>query len=106
MLGEPIEITITYQKKSDSKEQSINLSNEEYFENENEEISFDDSLPKYDHAYDYIGVPRRQLVYTRIHIRSTSDYLSIFESFWNDGENFLIETDFQMGRKKSPGNYY
>src|SRR5262249_33848733 len=52
-----------------------------------------DSVPKYNHAVDYLDIDRRLIRNTIIKLRDsqTTATLTITETFWNEGKNRIIE---------------
>lgn len=89
----PIHITIEYKLTDSIDWKSLELTHAEYFELEPDEEVELDSLPKYNHAIEYLELERHQVAATRIILidEALKAKRSIVEKFWNQGENRLIE---------------
>lgn len=72
--------------------ESRSLSPEEYFDYDERPFQLD-SVPRFDHAIEYLGVDRREVLGTRITVAdSQTQYRRVIaESFWNGGTNRVIE---------------
>jgi len=91
-----IEITITYQLSRSSGEESRVLTPEQYYEHAGSEAVAIDSVPRHAHAYQYLGVLKSDLNYTRVRVRNGREWIDVFETFWNHGNNFLVETERRL----------
>jgi hypothetical protein len=87
-----IHITIQYKLESNNWV-TIELNPDEYFELEPDEKVELDSVPRYNHAIEYLDVEQHQILATKITLidEQIKAKLSIIERFWNQGKNRLIE---------------
>jgi len=69
------------------------LSAEEYFDLEPDEVPAFDSVPWHNHACDYLKLPTTGLAETQITVDDDrhGQRIIIRETFWNEGRNRLIE---------------
>lgn len=86
-------ITIEYQLIDSTNWDCLELTPEDYFELELDEKIDLDSIPKYNHAIDYLDLERNQIQATKLILtyEATKAKHCIIERFWNQGENRLIE---------------
>lgn len=89
----PIEITIEYLLTDNHNWTLVKLTPDDYFDIESDETITLDSLPKYNHAREYLNYEPHQIVTTKLTLRDDSlkTKRCIIERFWNQGKNRLIE---------------
>lgn len=70
------------------------LTPEEYFELEPGEEASIQSIPRYNHAIDYLDIEARSVQNTRLQISDSEarQKTVVMETFWKSGENRIIET--------------
>ena len=111
-MEEVIFVEIEYKMLNQQNWEKIQLTPYEYFETIdedeyldskplNEEYDFD-SVPKYFHAVEYIGCKLSEIEHTKVTIVDLSKNIKLIQSetFWNEGNNRLISTQF-FGEKPS-----
>jgi hypothetical protein len=88
-----IDITIDFKRTNSTDWESVRLTPEEFFELEPGETPGLDSVPAHDHAVQYLQFDPRRVRTTRLSIRdpARNDERRIIETFWNDGQNRVIE---------------
>ncbi len=92
MVEKDIEIIVTFQMSGLDRQQKKVMTKEEYYAHSDSKVEGIDSIPKHDHAYQYLQVSKKDLKSTRLQIKKGTEKIEVFETFWNDGENFFIET--------------
>jgi len=93
ILGDIVLINISYKLDGQNIWKSFNLSPYQYFElDDGEEIEFD-SIPKYNHAIDYIEDNVEKVVATKIIISNESkkSNRTITTTYWNEQKNSITE---------------
>jgi hypothetical protein len=88
-----IQVFIDYHQKNTSEWITIELKPEEYFDVESDaEITWN-SIPRFDNAIDYLDLEKSAINNTRIRISDSQFNLgrTISTTFWNGGENQIIE---------------
>lgn len=87
-----MKILIDYSLHTGDK-QTIELTPEAYFDLEPGEEATLKSVPRHDHAVEYLPVALSQVRMTRLQLlnEAVGTRRSITESFWNDGKNRVIE---------------
>ena len=86
-----MQISITYKVKESTKWEMITLSPNEYLDLEPDE-EIEDCIPIYDHAIDYLDIDRKSISNTKLIVREANGQQQVTtETFWNQGENRLIE---------------
>jgi hypothetical protein len=90
-INNQMQISIAYKVKESTEWEMITLSPDEYLDLEpGEEI--EDCIPIYDHAIDYLDVDRKSISDTKIIVREANGQQQVItETFWNQGENRIIE---------------
>ncbi len=90
-----IYIKISYLISGLDEWKSLELSPHEYFDFQYTDIhdSDIDSVPKYDHAIDYINIDKKEVSATILQLsdRISEERIEIRTSYWNDGNNMIIE---------------
>jgi hypothetical protein len=86
-------VTIEFKLQGSEEWLSIPLSTDQYFDLEPGERPSMNSVPDYVHAVQYLKVPRESVHMTRLTLEDSSDQARRFitETFWNQGENRVIE---------------
>lgn len=105
-MEEVIFVEIEYKMLNQQTWEKIKLTPYEYFETIdedeyldskplNEEYDFD-SVPKYFHAVEYIGCKLSEIEHTKLTIVDLSKNIKLIQSetFWDEGNNRLISTQF------------
>ncbi|MDY6784836.1 MAG: hypothetical protein SW833_20220 [Cyanobacteriota bacterium] len=97
-----LQITIEYKTKDSETWKNTKLSPREYFDLEADEKIDVDSIPKYNHAIEYLNKDVSQVSITRTILidKMAQRKILIVEKFWNKGNNRLIE------RTESGSNSY
>lgn len=88
-----IHITIQYQLKDNNNWLTVELTPDEYFDLELDEEVELNSIPRYNHAIEYLDVEQHRILATKITLidEKTKSKRLIIERFWNQGKNRLIE---------------
>jgi len=88
-----IQISIEYKLVDNSCWESLELTADEYFDLEPDERPELDSIPKYNHALDYLNLESQRVSATKISLidENMAAKRLIVEKFWNGGKNRLIE---------------
>jgi hypothetical protein len=88
-----VKIIIEYQLTDNKKWESVELTPDKYFDFEPDEKIDLNSVPKYNHAIEYLGSDHHRVGITKLLIieEASQTKRSIIETFWNKGENRLIE---------------
>jgi hypothetical protein len=94
-----ISISIRYKLVDHSTWQTTDFRPEVFFDLDPGEPAEIDSVPKHDHAIDYIDVDPGKIQHTVLAITNTETRASrtISETFWNGGKNRIIETNDKGG---------
>ncbi|AFY45692.1 hypothetical protein [Nostoc sp. PCC 7107] len=94
----PLNIFIDYKLINDLQWHTVEMSPEEYFDTsllEKDEKLIWNSIPEYNHAIEYLDIDLCLLSNTRTRIRiQDSEFLitlTITTTFWNNGQNLIIE---------------
>lgn len=88
---EPIKIQINFLEKGQNVWQCFALEPDAYFDEDDAPFSWD-SVPRYNHAVDYLDNPSASLQATKLVIEVAEVHkVLITETFWNNGRNRLIE---------------
>ncbi len=89
----PVQVMLKYKTFSQADWQFIELAPQEYFDLEpNEEVEID-SIPEYNHAIDYLALDSSEIETTVLILTDEEQQArrAITETFWNNGQNRLIE---------------
>jgi hypothetical protein len=88
-----MKIIIEYRIVGSDAWESIELMPDEYFDLAAGEQAKIGSVPRYNHGIDYLAFAAQDLRMTRITVRDDAQHSVrvICETFWNNGENRLIE---------------
>jgi hypothetical protein len=88
-----IHVFIDYRQKNTSDWITIELKPEEYFDSEFDSDITWDSIPQFDDASDYLDIEKSVLQNIRIRITDLQFNIgrTISTTFWNDGENQIVE---------------
>jgi len=88
-----MKITLEYRLLTNEAWKSITLSPDEYFDLDPGEQPNIDSVAKYNHGIDYLDVEPQDMRMTRITIKDdiNKSAITICETFWNNGQNRVIE---------------
>lgn len=77
----------------DSRKGEIVLSSDQYFDEKPETDSFEvNSVPKFNHAFEYLHVSRKELKNVHLVIKEASNSKEHFYTFWNGGRNYSLAT--------------
>jgi hypothetical protein len=89
----PISVSLEYRTKESLTWKSIALSPEEYFDLEQNETVSWDSVPRHNHASDYLNVELAIIRNTRLTVVDAQAKLTqqITEAFWKGGTNRVVE---------------
>ena len=94
-------IILRYLQKNQKEFEVLELSNENYFDLEKNEIADINSVPKYSQPYYYVNLPLEKLVFVELTIQLNEKKRTFKQTFWNNGENFLTErTDLDDNYKE------
>lgn len=88
-----VHISIEYKLINSSQSHVVKLLPEDYFDlDPDEEIEWN-CVPEYDHAIDYLDIDKTSILCTKISIIDSEAKITkiITETFWNQGENRIIE---------------
>jgi hypothetical protein len=88
-----MKITIAYKFNHSNSWEYMSLHPDEYFDLEPEEKFTLDSVPKYNHAIEYLNIDITEINATKLSIidENTENKCLIIEKFWHGGKNRLIE---------------
>ena len=78
-------IEITYVLNDESSPQVMAMSESEYFDSEG-----NDRIPRCDHAWQYLDVPKESLLWTRLRVVEADSERSVCTSFFAYGKGELI----------------
>ncbi|MBD2457444.1 hypothetical protein H6G80_25620 [Nostoc sp. FACHB-87] len=91
-----LNIFIDYKLINDLQWHIVEMSPEEYFDTslleEGEQLIWN-SIPEYNHAIEYLNIDPSLVSDTRIRVQDSESLktLTIITTFWNNGNNFIIE---------------
>ncbi|OCQ89641.1 hypothetical protein BCD64_16885 [Nostoc sp. MBR 210] len=91
-----LNIFIDYKLINDLQWHIVEMSPEEYFDtsllDEGEQLGWN-SIPEYNHAIEYLNIDQSLVSNTRIRIQDSESLksLTITTTFWNNGQDFIIE---------------
>lgn len=82
---------LCYQRRDSADWEELALSAAQYYEPTEDKLDWD-SVPRHDHAFQYLAVSRAQLAQTVIFLYDDQGRLccTLREMFWNRGRNHLI----------------
>ena len=85
-------VEICYQLRGSTQLSELTIPADEYYEPTDDQIEWD-SVPRHDHAIDYLPNERSEMAQTIILLYSADGQLccKLREVFWNHGRNRLIE---------------
>ena len=88
-----LQITLLFRKAVQTTWHEKGLSVEEYFDLDAGEQADMNSVPRHNHALDYIGLSASEMQNTRLEIvdHTSQSRRVITETFWNAGNNRVIE---------------
>jgi len=88
-----VQVTLRFRKTGEAEWYQENISTQKYFDLEPNEVADVGSIPRFNHAIDYIGLHTSEVANTQIRIVDTEVESSIVitETFWNNGNNRIIE---------------
>ncbi|AZZ95315.1 hypothetical protein EUZ85_02250 [Hahella sp. KA22] len=86
-------ILLKYKLRSEDQWRSKRFSPYEYFDLEEGEVPEIDSVPDKMHAAEYLDLPGEEVEHTLLQLvdEDKSELLEVKETFWNAGENRIIE---------------
>ena len=84
-------INFKYMTAQSIEFQTLNISIEDYFELDKDEICEIDSVPRFLHFHDYIDIKIEDLLFIHVIIEIEDKKREFKQSFWNQGNNFIIE---------------
>jgi hypothetical protein len=88
-----IQVTIDYKLINSDRWESVEISPDVYFElDPGEEIELN-SIPRYNHAIQYLNLAPKTILITKLTLvdKLRNNERLIVETFWNNGENRVIE---------------
>jgi hypothetical protein len=88
-----MEIILEYKLQTSEGWKSVRLSPDQYFDLEPGEQPKVDSVARYNHGIDYLNFVPQDIRMTRLRIKDDmrQSTLTICETFWNNGQNRVIE---------------
>jgi hypothetical protein len=95
-----ITITVEYKLSNSAEYCEVELEPEEYFDLELNEKAEWDSVPKFNDTLDYLNIDKEKVQYikTTIMDQETNTNLCFVDTFWNQGENRIIEKTISGSR--------
>ncbi len=84
-------ITFTYLLADQEDYKTLKMTEEEYFDLEENEIPSVNSVPKYCQPYEYLPYDTSQIIFLHLIIAIEKEILEFRQTFWSNGQNFLTE---------------
>jgi hypothetical protein len=80
-----MKIEITYSLIGNTEKHKLVLSGEQYFDS-----PIADEIPEFDHAWQYLDIPKSQLTFTKLIVETQSEKRIVHTKFFADGDGDLI----------------